>query len=320
MGFRRTNRSPPAPNLQRNAFAEDAASAVVAEEVVVQELRTYTPPVFFPEDGGADGWVIPGPQGPAGSNGVIGRDGQNGIPGFDGVDGEDAWTVPGPQGAPGNPGAAGAVGPQGPIGLPGFDGVDGESAWPIPGPQGPQGNPGSGGSTILFDLIVSGSPSSITISSFSSSFHDLEITITGKSNAAALNDGLIMQFNGDTGAHYDWYQGIINNSAGSAVVSNSGGVMATASPTAGYIAGTTSTPSALQISSVIRIFLYNGSTFTKNAMWYCNQIQDETFPHSYMVNGILNWRTSATPITSILLKLASGSTFQNGTVITMRGF
>ena len=162
MGFRRTNRSPPAPNLQRNAFAEDAASAVVAEEVVVQELRTYTPPVFFPEDGGADGWVIPGPQGPAGSNGVIGRDGQNGIPGFDGVDGEDAWTVPGPQGAPGNPGAAGAVGPQGPIGLPGFDGVDGESAWPVPGPQGPQGNPGSGGGRMLFDLGTMPAASSFT--------------------------------------------------------------------------------------------------------------------------------------------------------------
>lgn len=68
---------------------------------------------------GEDAWPIPGPQGPQGIPGLF-------VVGMDGADGEDGWR--GPPGADGAAGAAGAAGSAGP---PGMDGIDAE-AWPFP--------------------------------------------------------------------------------------------------------------------------------------------------------------------------------------------
>ena len=86
------------------------------------------------------GSSTPGPQGPAGIDGVTGAQGPIGLTGPQGPAGNDgAVGATGPQGPAGNDGAVGATGPQGAAGN---DGAVGAT-----GPQGPAGNDGAVGAT-----------------------------------------------------------------------------------------------------------------------------------------------------------------------------
>lgn len=99
--------------------------------------------------GGDDGLVIPGPTGPAGSNGSVGRDGQPAI--FWGQDGEDGDIYPPIVGPQGNPGPTGTQGPSGYISL---NLENDEPDYPlIPGPAGANGS-SSGGDILQVRIVL----------------------------------------------------------------------------------------------------------------------------------------------------------------------
>lgn len=149
---------------------------------------TYNTFLLTEEGSSEEPMMVPGPPGPAGSNGVIGRDGATifmvpdepeypmmipgavgpagaaGTPGtqgppgvsvfpMDGNDGEEGFPIPG---TPGPAGAAGSAGPQGVPGVAVFsvDGTDGEDGMPIPGTPGPAGSQGSIGPQGLPGIAV----------------------------------------------------------------------------------------------------------------------------------------------------------------------
>lgn len=89
---------------------------------------------------GEDGFGIPGVKGDQGIQGVAGANGSMGytIPGNDGEDGQDGFSIPGAPGANGANGSIGATGPIGPMML-SMDGDDGQDGHSIIGPQGPAG-------------------------------------------------------------------------------------------------------------------------------------------------------------------------------------
>jgi hypothetical protein len=100
----------------------------------------------------------------ASGGGGSGSPGTPGINGQDGFDGEDSF-IPGPQG---NAGPQGVMGLTGLNGVPGQDGIDGEDSF-IPGPPGPVGPAGAGGAanngtaTIDFGAYPGASDASLAI-------------------------------------------------------------------------------------------------------------------------------------------------------------
>lgn len=312
MGFRQTNRTPNAPDLQRNAFAEDAASAVIAASTTTAVNTAYPPPVFL-GDSGEDG--EPGPPGVAGMQGLQGATGPQGaigLPGFDGADGFDSM-VPGPQGAMG---AQGAVGPPGPIGLPGLPGEDGEDGWTVPGPQGAQGPAGGGGLTLLATLTTSAGQTSATLASgISGSYRNLVIqwTAGSASTSTTTSDQLGLQFNGDTGGHYGGVVLFTWNSSNSVAGDPNTGTNA--------IVGVLSATGATGVSSaegLIRIYNYTDTS---------TQINFNSQSAGYQSNvGVLvstgggRWNpTSLAAITSIVVLNRQGTAFKTGSVFKLYG-
>ncbi len=94
---------------------------------------------------------LPGPQGPAGTDGAPGRDG---LPGADGAPGRDG--AQGVQGIPGMDGAPGRDGATGPQGMPGADGHDGAPG--IQGIQGLKGDTGNTGATGPSGVVAATAP------------------------------------------------------------------------------------------------------------------------------------------------------------------
>jgi hypothetical protein len=169
---------------------------------------------------------------------------------------------------------------------------------------------------LLATVTTAASQSSVTISFISGSYTDLEIRVFGSSAGSVANDPLFIQFNGDTGSNYDWYQAIITNGSGSASITTSGGAYATTSGLAGYLNGQSATVRAgVSIASILG---YSGVTFAKVARWSATGIGGGTNSGAFDYNGTTNWRTTNAAITSIKLFLSTGP-FTNGTVVRVYG-
>jgi hypothetical protein len=187
-----------------------------------------------------------------------------------------------------------------------------------------QANGGTGQSSLaaaglpvlLATVITAGAQSSVTISSISGSYTDLEIRVFGSSAGAVANDAMFVQFNADTGSNYDWYQAIVTNGAGSASITTSGGSYATTSGLAGYLNGQSATVKAG--ISIANILGYSGTTFAKVARWTATGVGSGANSGAFDYNGTTNWRTSNAAITSIKLFLSTGP-FSNGTVVRVYG-
>lgn len=100
------------------------------------------------DGGGDDGLVVPGPVGPAGTNGIQGPPGSPSI--FFGQDGEDGDMFPPIVGPQGNAGPTGAAGPSSYFIL--TEGDNGEDG--LMGPPGPAGSGGSGTSEFKLSSVL----------------------------------------------------------------------------------------------------------------------------------------------------------------------
>lgn len=176
------------------------------------------------------------------------------------------------------------------------------------------GTPGTwkpmGQGTIASTTVGVGGAASVTFSSIPSFFTNLEIKVSAISTVAANQDILQLQFNGDTGAHYEQGYIFIQNSntvTGSHTGNNT-------SAACGFMWGNSSATvpgvSAIEIPGYSATTLIKGFTFHSHA--------SDTSALSWLIgSGGGGWNSTAA-ITSITLVPLSGNFAQNS-VITLYG-
>jgi hypothetical protein len=170
---------------------------------------------------------------------------------------------------------------------------------------------GAGALTQISQTVVSGSSTtSITFSSISASYTNLRLTVMGQS-ANSTSDWVQIQFNGDTGSHYN-YTGVsaTNATGGSESFTTEGA-------TSAFI-GNISLSSGGNHAAVLEcvIYSYSGSAWDKEATCE-SQLHNSTY-ENIGVTG-LEWTATPAAVTSITLTLHSGADFVAGTRVTLYG-
>lgn len=172
---------------------------------------------------------------------------------------------------------------------------------------------GTSGMEVIAETILGSAAASITFSSIPGTYRHLRLVYQLRSDrAGASTDVLLMRFNGDTGANYDWIEQLGNNVTGS--VSN--GIGASSIRTANITGATAS--SGFAAGGTIDIPNYAGTDFSTNVeqaggMKATNAAADIfTDRHSGF------WR-SAAAITSVTLLPSAGPNFIAGSTVTLYG-
>lgn len=165
----------------------------------------------------------------------------------------------------------------------------------------------SGGALTLISTVVTSSQNSVTFSSISGSFTHLQLRTWGRSAAAAGNDAIYMQANGDTtGANYD-----------STFVGTSSGHAASVGYAANF-PGTTVT-GGFAGQSTVDINGYASTAFRKSWITVTGDPQAAS-GGSVQVYTIYVWWNSTAAITSLKVYTSSGSNFVDGTIISLYGY
>src|SRR5712671_6075559 len=213
----------------------------------------------------------------------------------------------GPQGALGPQGAPGPDGPQGLQGLQGPAGQDGAT-----GPQGPQGPAGATTSVVLSDTLVGvGGQALISITPISQAYVDLWLYVIGRTDNAA-NQPMLVRFNNDSGANYDYQQGDVNGGLLNALE----GFAQTAAALGNLVGAAASDTTAPSIYS-IQIPFDTGTTFQKTARGSgCRKIGTAS-TNLKLSNQAIWWRSTAA-ITRLDLFPAAGN-FVQGSRIRLIG-
>lgn len=165
----------------------------------------------------------------------------------------------------------------------------------------------SGITTALGCWIADATPSATGTFTFSSlgSFRHLIIDWQARGTQSATSVDMSIQFNADTGAHYDWQ---LIYAAGTGTPSMVGTMGATSGIIGSLSAGTATATFAG--SGRILIKNYRGTTFSKQATadnYFCF---DTTGGSCYVRTWGVNWR-DASAITSITLLLSAGNYVAN---------
>lgn len=172
----------------------------------------------------------------------------------------------------------------------------------------------AGAKTLITETVTSGSQATVTFSSIPNTYRDLEVVVRGRGNVSATSVIVRIQFNGDTGANYDFAKFDAN---GGASGGGSGGQsVAQTSADFGYLTGNTG-PSNAASSTTLVIYDYKGTTFTKNGRSNGNLTTANSINNQYVTNGFIAWR-STSAITQIDVSLSS-STFVDGSVVSLYG-
>jgi hypothetical protein len=166
---------------------------------------------------------------------------------------------------------------------------------------------GSAGAwTKLTEVIVSGSvAANISFSAISQSYRHLHVKLVGRADANQSDTDVYMQFNGDTGANYDYMETYNGSYQGSwAITAMRPGGLAGATAPANY-------PGSLETT----IYDYARTVFIKN----CQGLHMRKYGTTagYVMCVACNWRNTAA-ITSILLFPSTGN-FVVGTIAQLYG-
>jgi hypothetical protein len=175
---------------------------------------------------------------------------------------------------------------------------------------------GGGGQALISSVVTSGSQAGVTFSSLPQGYSHLKLIVYGASSGAVANEAVYVQFNGDTGANYDWYQGIINNGAGAAVVTVSGGGYATNQILVGYLNGQSATTKVGTFNATIGG--YASTAFAKPVVFSSMSIAAATLAGSYSIEGGGVWHTTSA-ITSVKVLLITANHFVDGTIVSLYG-
>jgi hypothetical protein len=157
--------------------------------------------------------------------------------------------------------------------------------------------------------VVSGTTTnSVSFSSIAATYTQLRLVLNVNSSDTSA-DALRLQFNGDTGANYDY------NSVYMSGVSSLG-VASSLAQTAIVLSGGTPTVASRSLSLVCDIPSYAGTAFYKNLMFGSQGLSGTAYLQN--VNGGGAWRNTSA-INSIDLFFASGDSFLAGSTITLYG-
>lgn len=171
---------------------------------------------------------------------------------------------------------------------------------------------GGGAVTAITKTTIAAPAANITFSSIPATYNTLYLTLQGASATAAADDNLIMQVNGDTGTNYNYQQSYASNGVLSALQA-----AATASPVIGGVTASTGPANGAGIAK-ITIPNYAATTFQKMASIESGWLQG-TGTAGLRYSGFAWYWTSTSAITSVTLKLGSGSNFVTGTVAILYG-
>lgn len=166
--------------------------------------------------------------------------------------------------------------------------------------------------TKIQEVLLAAPAATITFTNIPQTFRNLRLVLTGRSAKAATTDMLYLQFNGDTGANYDFQQltGIGATAAGNEFFGANAIRM-------GYIPGANATAD-YAACAVVDIPNYANTTFQTVANSRVSQHYGTASGNmeTYLIAGF--WRSKA-GITSITLSLTSTVNFAAGTIAMLYG-
>ena len=162
--------------------------------------------------------------------------------------------------------------------------------------------------------IVSTPGATITFSSIPSGYSAIRVVSIARCSAAANNDTIYVQLNGDTAANYDYEaMGFTNNSVGA------GQLTATAKPVFGPLA-CASAPTGAAGSTTLEIPGYT-SGFLKNLIETTSSVVGPTFSSGFFLTGqqsAVVWNSTAA-ITQLLFGITGGSNFAANSAFEIYG-
>lgn len=163
--------------------------------------------------------------------------------------------------------------------------------------------------TPIATTTLGAGAASITFSSISSAYTDLEVVLLLPANGTSNNsDGLRFQLNGDTATNYSatW----ITNSTTSAVSSRE------SSATKGRCGNISQTTNDVG-TAIVRFFNYANTTTYKTILGRSGNLNSNG--DSNVFAAVSLWRKTPEAINQIVFSSSSGSNFPTGTMVTIYG-
>ena len=172
---------------------------------------------------------------------------------------------------------------------------------------------GTGGLTKITEQILSGVAASVVVSNIPATYRHLVLTVVARSDyASSANVDLLVQYNGDTGANYDYSNSYGNSTFGGAV----GAAMTSARLGGMTAAGAVGTNAAYPSGMTITVYDYARAQWIKTASAIGFGASGPGVA-PYVLWAGANWRNTAA-IASLTLFPASGN-FVAGSAITLWG-
>lgn len=182
-----------------------------------------------------------------------------------------------------------------------------DSLWRWSGTEWAEVAAGGGGSVKLDEVITSGSQSSVSFPGISQDYRDLELRITGRGTDGANDVGIELQFNGDSGANYDYQQCFLTSSASYVSQTGQSEMRVVQIPAGG---STANMPGGMTVTiSDYSQGVFFKSVFSNGQNWEGSNLR------TMLTSGV--WRDTD-PITDILVTLNAGN-FVNGSRVSLYG-
>jgi hypothetical protein len=180
----------------------------------------------------------------------------------------------------------------------------------------------AGGLVLIASNVLGSAASSVTFSSIPGTYNNLRIVWGGRSSQTSGSQGgqdyVIGQFNGDTGANYDFEGNYFQGNGNSSTNLSAFNGLASSSPQIGYLAGNTAPANTTGCFDTY-IPNYAGTTFYKNAFSVGGDYGLTTTSGFQQINMFMCWHNTAA-ITSIVFKLGSGLNFMTGSYFYLYGY
>ena len=169
---------------------------------------------------------------------------------------------------------------------------------------------GGAGLTRISQQVLGSPAATITFSSIPGTYTNLLLYIMGQSSSGS-DDFVVMQLNSDTGAHYN-ISGIAMSGA------STSNAFTTMAGTSAFVVNLKTSSGASVHPGTGNCVIYNYAGTTFNKQWTCNDTENKsTFMNTEFASG--EWTGTPAAVTTILLKLNSGSNFVTGTAVTLYG-
>ncbi len=170
---------------------------------------------------------------------------------------------------------------------------------------------GGGAMTLITETTTTSSATNVTFSSISAAYRDLVIRVRGRSQVASAVDSVVLQFNGDTGANYDY---IFWQAFGSTVSAAS--TFAATSLSVGQVAAASGTANRAGAVEV-KIFDYRGTTFDKEFISQSGAASGTSGNGLAAITNSGTWRSTAA-INAVKVFLGTGP-FVDGSIVSLYG-